>query len=333
MIGLKRVLVPTDFSRASRTALRYGVALARPFKAQLHLLHVPELPGTDGVHPFGLFETMRRATRERLRAQLTEAERRELKPERAMRLGEPSEEIVDYALKGDIDLVVMGTHGRQGVARMLVGSVAEKVVRRAPCSVLSVRYPEHEFLTAGEAGPDDIAAQDVTGATAEDAMITLKNILVATDFSEPSEAAVTYGRELATRFGATLHVLHAADNIIGRFGAEAYSATAPDLQDRLEADARRRLNELLIDSDNSGPSSIPVLLTASSPALAIVDYAKEKSIDLIVVGTHGRGGLAHLVVGSVAERVVRLAPCPVLTVRHPEREFVQPDTLAATAHA
>jgi len=333
MIGLTRVLVPTDFSQASRTALRYGVALARPFKAQLHLLHVPELPATDGVYPFGLFETMRRATRERLRAQLTERERRELKPERAMRLGEPADEIVDYASECDIDLIVMGTHGRHGVARMLVGSVAEKVVRRAPCSVLSVRYPEHEFLTPGEAGPDDITAQDVTGATAEDAMITLKNILVATDFSEPSDAAVTYGRELATRFGATLHVLHAAENLIGRFGAETYSATAPDLQDRLEADARRRLNELLIDSDNSGPSSIPVLLTASSPALAIVDYAKEKSIDLIVVGTHGRGGLAHLVVGSVAERVVRLAPCPVLTVRHPEREFVRPDTLAAAVHA
>jgi nucleotide-binding universal stress UspA family protein len=333
MIGLKRVLVPTDFSRASRTALRYGVALARPFKAQLHLLHVPELPGTDGVHPFGLFETMRRATHERLRAQLTERERRELKPERAVRLGAPADEIVDYASERDIDLIVMGTHGRQGVARMLVGSVAEKVVRRAPCSVLSVRHPEHEFLTPGEAGADDRAAQDSAGATAEVAMITLKNILVATDFSEPSEAAVTYGRELATRFGAALHVLHAAENILGRFGAETYSATAPELQGRLEADARRRLNELLIDSDNSGPSTIPVLLTASSPALAIVDYAKEKNIDLIVVGTHGRSGLAHLVVGSVAERVVRLAPCPVLTVRHPEREFVQPDTLAAAVHA
>jgi len=335
MIGLKRVLVPTDFSRTSRTALRYGVALARPFNAQLHLLHVPELPSrpADGVYPFGLFETMRRATHERLRAQLTESERREFKPERAMRLGEPAEEIVDYALKGDIDLIVMGTHGRQGVARMLVGSVAEKVVRRASCSVLTVHHPEHEFLTPGEAGPDEMTAQDVTGATTEVAMITLENILVATDFSEPSDAAVTYGRELATRFGATLHVLHAAENILGRFGAETYSATVPELQERLETDARRRLGELLIDSDNSGPSTIPVHVTASSPALAIVDYAKQKNIDLIVVGTHGRGGLAHLVLGSVAERVVRLAPCPVLTVRHPEREFVQPDTLAATAHA
>jgi nucleotide-binding universal stress UspA family protein len=281
MIALKRILVPTDFSKTSQTALLYGVALARPFKARLHLLHVPELPSTyaDGVYPLGLFETMQRATHERLRAQLTERERRELKPERAMRLGAPSDEIVDYALERDIDLIVMGTHGRQGVARMLVGSVAEKVVRRAPCSVLTVHYPEHEFLTPGEAGPDDMTAQDVTGATAEVAMITLKKILVATDFSEPSDAALTYGRELATRFGATLHVLHAAENIIGRFGAETYSATAPDLQERLESGARRRLDELLIDGDNSGPSAIPVLLTASSPALAIVDYAKEKNID------------------------------------------------------
>jgi nucleotide-binding universal stress UspA family protein len=90
---------------------------------------------------------------------------------------------------------------------------------------------------------------------------------------------------------------------------------------------------VLIDSDGSGPRTTPVVLTSASPAFAIIDYAGGHDIDLIVMGTHGRGGLAHMLMGSAAEKVVRLAPCPVLTVRHPEHEFVRPDTLTVVAHA
>jgi nucleotide-binding universal stress UspA family protein len=163
-------------------------------------------------------------------------------------------------------------------------------------------------------------------------MITIRHILVPTDFGEPADAALTYGRELAGRFGATLHVLHVADNIyVTTFGAENYAAVAPDLQRELEERARVRLNELVIDSDGSGPRTKTVVMTSASPAFAIIDYAKENGIDLIVMGTHGRGALAHLLMGSVADRVVRLASCPVLTVRHPEHEFVTPDTLVPVA--
>ena len=165
-------------------------------------------------------------------------------------------------------------------------------------------------------------------------MITLKQILVATDFSEPSDAALAYGRELASRFGATLHVLHVVQNVyVNTFSAENYIAVAPGLQEDIEDDARQRLHELVIDSDRSGPPTVPIILTAMSPAPAILEYAKNHDIDAIVMGTHGRGAFAHLVMGSVAERVVRFAPCPVLTVRHPEHEFVQPDTLAAVTKA
>ncbi len=165
-------------------------------------------------------------------------------------------------------------------------------------------------------------------------MITLKNVLVATDFSEPSDTALTYGRELAGRFDAKLHVLHVVQNIyVTMVGMENPSTFGPDLLQQLEADARVRLNDLLVDSDKSGPRTIPVVRTSSSPALEIVEYARNHDIDLIVMGTHGRGALAHLVMGSVAERVVRLAHCPVLTVRSPERDFVRPDTLAAVARA
>ena len=165
-------------------------------------------------------------------------------------------------------------------------------------------------------------------------MIAIKNILVATDFGEAADSALSYGRELAGRFGATLHVLNVVENFyVTTFGAETYAAFVPEMQRELENAARKRLDEALIDSDGSGPATRPAVMTSGSAAYAIVDYARENNIDLIVMGTHGRGALAHLMMGSVAERVVRLASCPVLTVRHPQHEFVTPDTLVAATHA
>ena len=166
-------------------------------------------------------------------------------------------------------------------------------------------------------------------------MIALKNILVATDFGAASEAALRYGRELARRFGATLHVLHVTENLsISPIGADGFVAMAPqELQHEIEDTARVRLLEALKDNNRSGPATRPVVITASSPAPVIIDYAKRHDIDVIVMGTHGRGALAHFLMGSVAERVVRMAPCPVLTVRDREREFVRPDTLVALARA
>ena len=165
-------------------------------------------------------------------------------------------------------------------------------------------------------------------------MMTIKNILVATDFGEAADVALRYGRALAERFDGTLHVLHVAQNVyINTMGAADYAAMAPDLQRQIEEGARKQLDVLLIDSDKSGPKTIAVVLTAVSAPMAIVNYAKDHTIDVIVMGTHGRGALAHLLMGSVAERVVRLAPCPVLTVRHPEHEFVVPDALVAVSHA
>jgi len=164
-------------------------------------------------------------------------------------------------------------------------------------------------------------------------MIALKSILVATDFGEASGAALAYGRELARTFGATLHVLHVADDVYVRLGGDAYMAVLPELQRELEVAAQKQLDELLIDND---PVPLPVktaVLTSSATAAAIVQYARDLDIALIVVGTHGRGTMAHLLMGSVAERVVRSASCPVLTVRHPEHDFVMPDALATIAQA
>jgi nucleotide-binding universal stress UspA family protein len=164
-------------------------------------------------------------------------------------------------------------------------------------------------------------------------MIILKNVLVATDFSEPSAVALTYGRDLARSYGAGLHVLHVTESILIRFSIEAPIAYLPELQIQIEAAARRRLDALVSDEDKATLNAKGVVITSAGTAEAIVQYANDHRIDLIIMGTHGRRALAHALMGSVAERVVRTAPCPVLTVRHPEREFVAPDALVATARS
>ena len=165
-------------------------------------------------------------------------------------------------------------------------------------------------------------------------MIALSKILVATDFSEPSDAALAYGRELARSFGAQLTVLHVVDNIQARaVGGDGFVFVDPELQPGIEASARRQVEGLVAVDDRERPHSIAAIVTSNNPAVAIVDYARGSAIDLIVIGTHGRGAVAHLLLGSVAERVVRSAPCPVLTVRHPEREFVLPDALITAVSA
>jgi nucleotide-binding universal stress UspA family protein len=165
-------------------------------------------------------------------------------------------------------------------------------------------------------------------------MIALTKILVATDFSEPSDAALAYGRELARSFGAQLTVLHVVDNIQARaVGGDGFVFVDPALQHEFEASARRQVERLVAADDREPLPSVAAIVTSNHPAVAIVDYARRSAIDLIVIGTHGRGAVAHLLLGSVAERVVRSAPCPVLTVRHPEREFVLPDALIAAVSA
>ena len=162
-------------------------------------------------------------------------------------------------------------------------------------------------------------------------MIRIKNVLVATDFSEPSDAALNYGRELARSFDATLHVLHVADSIFMQYGGESY--LAPELQYDVEEAARKQLDALLDEEDRTALHAKPVIMMATAKPAAIVHYASQNRIDLIVMGTHGRGAISHLLMGSVAERVVRTAGCPVLTVHHPEHEFVLPDALVAVVRA
>jgi nucleotide-binding universal stress UspA family protein len=142
-----------------------------------------------------------------------------------------------------------------------------------------------------------------------------KRILVPMDFSPPSDAALEYARSVAGRYGASLHLLHVAEDPYRAFySAEVFVPEVEGLRDEILTDAARRLKERLRPSDVTELRATAESIIGT-PAGSVVEYAAGHDVDLIVMGTHGRGGMAHLLMGSVAERVVRTAPCPVLTVR------------------
>ena len=141
------------------------------------------------------------------------------------------------------------------------------------------------------------------------------HILVATDFSEPSAAALECARTLADSFGSTLHLLHVLEtSVVGPFGTPVFIAGGDAVQGQLFEEAKTRLENLLTPADRSRGNVVADVVVGTS-ARTILDYAADHGMALIVMGTHGRGGMAHLLMGSVAEKVVRSAHCPVLTVR------------------
>ena len=162
-------------------------------------------------------------------------------------------------------------------------------------------------------------------------MIVLKNILVATDFSESAAVALAYGRDLARTFNARLHLVHMVEDVMVRYSPEV-SFAVPEMQKNMEERAWRDLRALITEDDRAF-SVVPVVQTCVNIPNAIVEYANTNSIDLVITGTHGRGPIQHLLMGSVAERVVRTASCPVLTVHAKERDFIAPDALVASTKA
>ncbi|MFN4259599.1 MAG: universal stress protein [Gemmataceae bacterium] len=153
-------------------------------------------------------------------------------------------------------------------------------------------------------------------------MIDLHNILVPTDFSKSSYNALKYAAAFADKFGAAIYLLHVVQDM-ALFIPDMVTVAPPVAPsiDQLTAAARDAFAKM-IEEQNLGHLTIHCEVREGNPHQVIVQFAKEKDLDLIVMGTHGHTGLAHLLLGSVAEKVVRTAPCPVLTVRHPEHEFV-----------
>jgi universal stress protein A len=156
-------------------------------------------------------------------------------------------------------------------------------------------------------------------------MIAVKNVLVTIDFDQHTETVLNYARTLARMFGGRLHVLHVTENTFLR-------PTAMDSH-ALQASAVNQVSQRLTDADRQDLDARAVVRTSDAPAEEIVEYARDEGIDLIVMGTHGRKAVAHLLLGSVAERVVRTAPCPVLTVREPATAVPSAEGLAPVRSA
>jgi nucleotide-binding universal stress UspA family protein len=291
-----RILVPIDFSTSSDAALAYARQLAGSFDSSLHLLHVCEPVFLRAV--VGDPRDRETAMLNRLEARLTDEDRSRFRALTAVEQSDvPADEIVRFARLKDIELIVMGTHGRAGMAHLLLGSVAERVVRTSPCPVVTLR---------------DVPATSTTSGPTR--------ILAATDFSPPSDRALEYARLIAARCGASLHLLHVLEEMVdtASFGSEVFVPDAPETRvARMEA-ATERLAHRAGTSAESPRATTDVVV--GSGARTISSYAKEHGFDLIVIGTHGRKGLAHLVMGSVAEHVVRSAACPVLATHHPREE-------------
>ena len=165
-------------------------------------------------------------------------------------------------------------------------------------------------------------------------MIAIRHVLVATDFSPVSETALQYGQVIADQFKARLTLVHIVQNIaLKNITAEGFVAPMAELQRDLEDASRTRLDETVAALRHHAPDADGRIIISGATADAIVSYAQEANIDLIVIGTHGHGGMSRLLLGSVAERVVRTARCPVLTVHHPERDLLVRDASTGGAAA
>ena len=142
-------------------------------------------------------------------------------------------------------------------------------------------------------------------------------ILVPTDFSAPSAAALVAAKDLAARFGASLHLVHVLEDpyAVAAYSADALGYLPPGIKDAWQREAEKHLNALLTPAERAQFMATTRVLFSGSAAREIVEHAQNNHIDLIVMGTHGRGGVAHLLLGSATERVVRTATCPVLTMR------------------
>jgi len=299
---IKRILLATDFSRWAKRAEDYACALACSWRASLTVLGVaefpPELNPDYPVNQQYLADLLKHAS-----SQLVDlkgrAERRGIAVTTRVATGIPSEEVITAARAEDSDLLVVGTRGKTGLAHVLLGSTAERVIRGAPCPVLTVRTE-----------PADVKQEE--GALSRP--VTLERILVPVDFSDCSLDALEYAVVVAQQAKASLLLLHVLEPV--SYGLD-FTLGHSRTREQVRETWTKRLEEL---ASSLMVTQVPMesQLRGGHPADSILDSSKTLPCDLIVMGTHGRRGISHAFSGSVAEAVLRKALCPVLTVRSPK---------------
>jgi len=317
MMNVNSILLARDFSPVSNQAFRYTLDLAQRTGATLHVLYAqvlhedPTQPGEE-IRPAGDINEIRRhlslhANGDKIDRSVFDVEIEEA----VVRDVAAAPAILNYASEHDIDIIGLGTHGRRGLRRFLLGSVAEEVVRRADRPVLTVRGEE-----------DASGAEDFHPA---------ERILVPIDFSEPSREALRHALALADLYDATVDVLHIVEQklhpafYVG--GVTDIRDIDPQIEEKVEDRMQAFIDETidLPTGDAGGPAaevvSVPVKASVTPHVIIgtvdteIPSFIEDHDIDLVAMSTKGQTGLDRILLGSVAEKIVRLSPCPVLTVK------------------
>jgi nucleotide-binding universal stress UspA family protein len=299
MIRIRKILFPTDFYPCANQALDQALFLAGKYGAELHMFHAIVLHKDDPHNPAHHFPDLDQVYDRLLELARTEMEAAveshktsgiEIKQIQTRGIA-AADAVLDYAEENDVDLIVMGTHGRRGLGHLFLGSVAQEVVRFARCPVLTIREAEKPRLIQDR-----------------------KRILVPIDFSEHSRTAVRYGHEIATVYGGRLQLLHVIEEAVHplfrRTGKTSIFDLNPDIREWCETAVEEMITDVAGSEANYETHVIPGYATRD-----IVKFADENETDMIVIATHGLTGLSHLVLGSVAEKVIRRASCLVLTIK------------------
>ncbi len=292
MPELKRILCPIDFSEFSVKAYLHALSLAEHYRAKLFVQHVVELwryPSADFAVSAGSFEEFCQGLglncEEHLQQFLKNNTPNGIQPECVVQRGIAPDSILTFAEARKADLIVMGTHGRRGFDRLMLGSVTERVMRKASCPVLVVHKPSQDFISPGS----------------PHAPIHLSRILFCTDFSENSRRALDYALSLTTEYNSELTLLHVLENIPHSSHKEATAKATEQLAQ-------------LISLNGSKADRIKTQVCVGKPYEQIIRIAREAQTDIVIMAVRGRSALDLAVFGSTTHRVVQLGPCPVLIV-------------------
>jgi nucleotide-binding universal stress UspA family protein len=303
MTTIEKVLVPTDFSPYADYALDYARALVNPKSGEVHFVHVvPDqlnVParGPEGAYLMGeALESVRAAINEHAEARLEtfvlRAEGMGLKAQSHLLRGDPAEKIAELSSGLNPDLLIVATHGHSPFREWAMGGTCDRIVRLSPVPVLAIKHPEREF----------VAGLDPT--------VKLKKVLCPCDFSEFSHEAIPIAVDLCRRFDATLILEHIVDNRTDY--STFYPAYAVHISPQLLENSRKMLESIASKYDDL---NVECRVNVGIPMPSLLETVDGEDISLVVMSTHGRSGIRRAFLGSVSERLIQKAACPVLTVR------------------
>lgn len=291
----KRIVVPTDFSDTAQTAVNLGAELAGYYKASLDLVNaVDATVYAYAGYPFAsLSKELVASAEEALnRVKLPKAADA-LRVSRYILSGNPAAEIVQHAKRHEADLIVVGTHGHGAVARFILGSVADRVLHEAPCPVIVTKLPKGQ-VKHNRKKPKPFS-----------------RILFPTDFSETSNKALQRAIALTKDFDAELFLLHVVDDtLISTHVDEERQIVLKELRRHALDEMQKQLPAELVQHFETVAA-----VKRGEPGKQICAFAETHGCDLIVMGSHGRTGVGRLLLGSVADKVVRRANCAVFIER------------------